>query len=160
MWGGVATISGVRHPIAVARLLLYDTPVLLVGPGARAFAMEHGVEPLKTEELARPERSRSQKHKSDTVGCVALDTSGTIVAATSTGGISGKRPGRTGDSAIAGAGFYADNALGGVSMSGDGESIARVVLASHVMRGLESGSPQAAIDLALKQLQRVGGEAG
>jgi beta-aspartyl-peptidase (threonine type) len=64
---------------------------------------------------------------------VALDRSGTVAAATSTGGTSGKVPGRVGDSAIIGAGTYADSTAGGVSCTGDGEAIIRVVLARRAL---------------------------
>jgi beta-aspartyl-peptidase (threonine type) len=92
---------------------------------------------------------------------VALDQSGRIAAGTSTGGLDGTLPGRVGDSPLPGCGFYADNAVGGVAFSGDGESIARVLLAARVMQALEGGQPpQASVEASLTQLERVGGEAG
>jgi beta-aspartyl-peptidase (threonine type) len=96
----------------------------------------------------------------DTVGCVALDVHGDVAAAVSTGGLPGSPPGRVGDSPLPGAGFYADDRLAAVALSGDGESIARVTLATRVMHGLEMLHPQAAAEQALTALDRVGGEAG
>jgi beta-aspartyl-peptidase (threonine type) len=158
--GGVAALEGIRNPISVARRLLAEPSTLLVGSGARRFALEQGFPSCVQEALLSPEHSRSRSRSSDTVGCVALDASGNIVAATSTGGLPGKQPGRTGDSPLPGAGFYVENALGGISMSGDGESIARVLLAGWVVWRLDQDSPQSAIDQALVRLGRVGGEAG
>jgi beta-aspartyl-peptidase (threonine type) len=90
-----------------------------------------------------------------------LDSSGRIAAGTSTGGLDDTLPGRVGDSPLPGCGFYANDLVGGVAFSGDGESIARVLLAARVMQALERDQPaQAAIEASLTQLERVGGEAG
>ncbi|WCM25880.1 isoaspartyl peptidase/L-asparaginase family protein [Sphingomonas sp. QA11] len=152
--GAVAALSGVRHPVSVARLLLTDRPVLLVGDGARAYALEHGVASYDVPAAAELEPQH------DTVGCVALDQGGNVVAATSTGGLLGQLPGRVGDAPILGCGFYADNQAGAVAISGDGESILRVLLATRVVDQLGRGSPTDAIESALARLGRVGGEAG
>ena len=69
----------------------------------------------------------------DTVGCVALDIHGNIACATSTGGITAKKVGRVGDSPLIGSGGYADNSIGGVSTTGHGESIGKVVLAHRIL---------------------------
>jgi L-asparaginase / beta-aspartyl-peptidase len=161
--GAVAAIQGVRHPISVAKRMLSEPPTLLVGPGARRFAAEHGAQLCDPEEMiaGQPDAPEPKHHWHDTVGCVALDQSGRIAAGTSTGGLDGTLPGRVGDSPLPGCGFYAGNAIGGVAFSGDGESIARTLLAARVMQALErDGSPHAAVEAALGILARVGGEAG
>jgi beta-aspartyl-peptidase (threonine type) len=159
--GGVGALAGVRNPITVARLMLGAVPTLLVGEGARRFAQEHGAELCDPKDLISPEQKTSEATRGrDTVGCVALDQDGDLAAGTSTGGLTGKLQGRVGDSPLPGCGLYADNLLGGVSVSGDGEMVSRITLAAHVMRGLETGAPQEAADLGLARLQRVGGEAG
>ena len=160
--GAVGAVEGLRHPITVARLLLRETPTLLVAEGAKRFAVEHGAETADTRhlvELAERGPATSQEH--DTVGCVALDAEGHLAAGTSTGGLSGSAPGRVGDSPLPGCGFYADDRTGAVALTGDGESIARVMLAARIALDLEAGRhPQAAVEAALGRLGRVGGEAG
>jgi beta-aspartyl-peptidase (threonine type) len=161
--GAVAAIQGVRHPISVARQMLGEPPTLLVGEGARRFAAAQGVELCEPEALipARPDGPVEKTHDHDTVGCVALDSSGRIAAGTSTGGLDETLPGRVGDSPLPGCGFYADEQVGGVAFSGDGECIARTLLAARVMQALEGGQPpQAAAEASLTHLARVGGEAG
>jgi len=98
----------------------------------------------------------------DTVGCVALDAEGNLAAATSTGGITGKMPGRVGDTPLAGAGGYADNQVGSVSTTGHGESITKVCLAHTAINFLESGeTASSAGKLALKKMfDKVGGAGG
>lgn len=152
--GAVASICSVRHPVSIARFLLRETPVLLVGKGANDVALAHGVEPYDVP-LAT---DNACQH--DTVGCVARDMHGRIAAATSTGGLSGQAPGRVGDAPIPGAGFYADDRIGGVAISGDGESILRTYLAARVMSAIGNGSDHQRVAEALASLERVGGEAG
>jgi beta-aspartyl-peptidase (threonine type) len=153
--GGVAAIRNVPHPVTVARMMLRETPTLLVAEGARRFAVAHGAETCEAADLLVAEDTGH-----DTVGCVALDREGNLAAGTSTGGLEGCAPGRVGDSPLPGCGLYADNAIGAVAFSGDGESIARVMLAARVMQSLESAPPQPAIEAAIERLGRVGGEAG
>jgi L-asparaginase / beta-aspartyl-peptidase len=150
--GAVGALEGVAHPISVARRLLDETAGLVVGEGARAFA---ALEPEPPPTLTRATASSG-----DTVGCIALDQSGEMAVGLSTGGLQGKMPGRVGDSPLPGCGFYVDDALGGVALSGDGDAIARVLLASQVMRHLETSSPMSAARTGLQKLARVGGEAG
>jgi beta-aspartyl-peptidase (threonine type) len=161
--GAVAAIRGVRHPISVARRMLNAPPTLLVGEGARRFAAAQGVELCEPGALIPPRQDGSEQktHDHDTVGCVALDSSGRIAAGTSTGGLDETLAGRVGDSPLPGCGFYADDAAGGVAFSGDGECISRTLLAARVMQALERGEPpKAAIEASLTHLDRVGGEAG
>jgi L-asparaginase / beta-aspartyl-peptidase len=154
--GAVAAIRGVRNPIAVARLLVPEKEILLVSEGARRFALEKRVELHEP----RDPRHRSGKKGRDTVGCVALDAHGNFAVATSTGGIEKSRPGRVGDSPLPGCGFYAENKLGAVALTGEGEYIARFMLAARVMHALRGADPQRAIDAALDAMKLIGGEAG
>jgi L-asparaginase / beta-aspartyl-peptidase len=95
-----------------------------------------------------------------TVGAVALDAAGGLAAATSTGGVSGKLPGRVGDSAIIGAGTFAD-ADGAVSATGQGESIMKAALCREVVASLRRGEPRAVADRAIAELAALtGGQAG
>ena len=141
--------------------------MLLSGEGARRFAEEAGVELCERNELIHEDQRReweaSKKTRgSDTVGAVALDTRGVFAAGTSTGGLMHKRPGRIGDSPLVGLGLYADNAAGGVSMTGDGEMIMRLALAHRVSNSMCNGvdADRAAEEAIATMERRVGGEAG
>jgi L-asparaginase / beta-aspartyl-peptidase len=159
--GAVAGVRRVRNPVRVARAMLPALPALLAGAGAERFAEAQNIGLCDPSELISDEALASENAKGhDTVGCVAIDTTGNIVAATSTGGLPGKHVGRVGDSPIAGAGLYADDTLGGVAFSGDGESILRTMLAAHVMHRLETATAGDAASYAIERLDRVGGEAG
>lgn len=156
--GGVAAIRAVRNPIEVARLMLPQRPTLLVGEGARRFAQAQGAALCDPAELLADAPAERGAH--DTVGCVAFDARGHLAAGTSTGGLEGQHPGRVGDSPLPGCGLYADDSLGATCFSGEGESISRVLLAGRVMVALGSLDPQAAMEEALRAMDRVGGEAG
>ncbi|HEY0112116.1 MAG TPA: isoaspartyl peptidase/L-asparaginase family protein [Allosphingosinicella sp.] len=157
--GAVGAIRQVRNPISVARKLLSEKEVLLVGEGATAFALQHGMPTATDEELLAEEEKELATH--DTVGAVALDWGGNLAAGTSTGGIDGQKVGRIGDSPIPGSGLYADNHIGAISYSGDGESIARLSLASRVMAAMEAGQTMdTAIARGLDKLPGVGGARG
>ncbi len=154
--GGVAAITGVRHPISVARAMLRETPILIAGDGARAFAEEKDAELCPPEEMIAP----TQEGDHDTVGAVAIDIHGNVAAGTSTGGLDGAHKGRVGDSPMPGCGFYADNAIGGTVLSGHGEGIARLAAAAQIMGRIGRDGPEPAIAHALSQMERVGGDAG
>jgi beta-aspartyl-peptidase (threonine type) len=167
--GAVAAVSRVANPVRLARRVLDDgRHVLLVGAGAHAFARRIGLpecDPasLVTEGQRRRhgERARQAAGTAGTVGAVALDGQGTVAAATSTGGVAGKLPGRVGDSALVGCGTYADNTLGGVSCTGDGEAIIRVVLARRALEFLkEADDPEYAARVAVDLLVEEGRGAG
>jgi beta-aspartyl-peptidase (threonine type) len=173
--GAVAAISGVRHPISVARRVLEDgRHVLLVGAGAQRFAREvdaelcRPTELLVGRELARWREIRRGRRSlvehefraMDTVGAVARDRRGRTAAATSSGGTQDKAPGRVGDSPIPGAGSYADDRLGAASCTGWGEGILRVVLAKTAVDGLAELPAQAAARRAISALRRVAGQGG
>lgn len=145
--GAVGSVQGIRHPINAARLVLDESPhVMLIGEGAEEFARQHGVE-FKGEDWFRTEfrvdqlraiqadEQASTALSEDwysTVGAVAVDAAGNIAAATSTGGMSNKRWGRIGDSPIIGAGTYADNRACAVSGTGHGEFFIRHAVASDI----------------------------
>jgi len=168
--GAVAALSRIANPITVARRLLESRrQVLLVGEGALAFARSVGIpecdpaslvtdrQRKRHAELARQPATRG----GGTVGAVALDRNGTIAAATSTGGTPGKLPGRVGDSALIGCGTYADSSIGGVSCTGDGEAIMRVVLGHRALRYLkDADDPDYAAKVAVDLLVDEGGGQG
>lgn len=156
--GAVAAVRRIRNPIGTAARMLEAVPVLLVAEGAERFARDQGVPMCEPNAQLVPLSAGSPEH--DTVGCVAMDAAGHIAAATSTGGLTGQHPGRVGDSPIPGAGLYADDQLGGVAFSGDGESILRTMLAARVMQALETRTASPAAEAAIARLGRVGGEAG
>jgi beta-aspartyl-peptidase (threonine type) len=166
--GAVAAVSRVANPVSLARRVLEDgRHVLLVGEGAHEFARSvcvHECDPasLVTERQRRRLEERMAPMGGGTVGAVALDLQGTVAAATSTGGLVGKRPGRVGDSAVIGAGTYADSSLGGVSCTGDGEAIIRVVLGRRALDYVKeaddpSYAAKVAIDLLLEEGRGGGG---
>lgn len=167
-WGAVAAVQGVRHPISVARKIMDEKPRLLVARSAERFAADHGAEMCAKEDLIADEPLQEWKEEQEvidrpnTVGCVALDASGTLVAGTSTGGTMNQQPGRVGDSALVGSGLYADNKLGACSTTGDGESIIPVVLAKTAIDFLASDRhPDEAAQMAIDTLaSKVTGEAG
>ena len=142
--GAVAAVERVRNPIRLARCILEKSEhMMLVGKGAETFAAENGIPLCAPEDLVL-ERERTAwgrclvdshaaehhfGHEQGTVGAVALDSNGDIVAGTSTGGTCCKFPGRVGDSPLIGCGCYADSESGGVSCTGHGEGIMKIVMA-------------------------------
>jgi beta-aspartyl-peptidase (threonine type) len=156
--GAVACVSGLRHPITLARRILETgRHAFFVGEGALAQARALGVPLCDPAELVLEHQRRRQETQAGTVGAVALDRAGVIAAATSTGGTSGKLPGRVGDSALIGCGTYAESTLGGVSCTGDGEAIIRVVLARRTLEIMKSvGDPTHACQVALDVLVEEG----
>ncbi len=178
--GGVGCVERVRNPVRTARKILSESPhVYFVGEGAERFAAEHGVALCKNEELVIPrevERLRAYQRDEaghghelfaretslDTVGAVALDRSGNIAAATSTGGTLNKAPGRLGDSSLIGCGCYADNLSAAVSTTGWGEPIMKLVLAKWTADRVAAGNlPEWAAQEAMNYLkQRLNGHGG
>jgi len=158
--GAVAAIPLVRHPVSVARAVLDEREILLAGQGALAFARECGAE-MRAEDERRPLRVvAGARGRHDTVGAVARDSYGCFAVATSTGGLEGTLPGRVGDSPLPGCGYYADNNVGAVALSGDGEDIARLALAARISDKLERMGVMPALDGAIVRIARLGGEAG
>ena len=172
--GAVASVSGVLHPIELAREVMNHSPhVLLVGQGAVDFAVERGIETCPPEthiverERQRFERARKRppgalRQPSDTVGAVACDAGGHLAAATSTGGSLLKSPGRVGDSPLVGAGLFADNRRGAAASTGWGEGILRVVLAHRAVESMgKKLAPSEAAQQAIGVLEsRTSGRGG
>jgi beta-aspartyl-peptidase (threonine type) len=178
--GAIIGVMQIKNPILLARLVLQSPHVLLTGAGAELFAQEQGMEFCSPEELVTPaqlERWRrgyrpgdgvgvsaadGGEEKHGTVGAVAIDSAGHIAAATSTGGMANKRPGRVGDSPLVGCGFYAEDSLGGVSSTGHGEYFVRLMLARRACEFLALGmSAQSAAEAAIRLLaERLGGSGG
>jgi len=156
--GAVAAVSRIRNPVLAARAVMEKSRhVLLAGRGAERFARTHGLRMAATSYFHV--RSRNPR---GTVGAVALDAAGNLAAATSTGGYTGKLPGRVGDSPIVGAGTYADNAACAVSGTGLGEAFMRAVLAHDVAARMRyrGESLARASRAALRTVRRLGGDGG
>jgi beta-aspartyl-peptidase (threonine type) len=166
--GAVGAVCTVRNPILLAKAVMEtERHVLLVGDGAERFARTRGFPVATREELVTARQlqrwqTAQTSGEPGTVGAVALDHAGHLAAATSTGGIFNKLPGRVGDSAIVGAGTYADDTLGAGSATGDGEAIIRTTLARTAIELLRDGrDPTQAAHIALHLLhQRTRGEGG
>jgi L-asparaginase / beta-aspartyl-peptidase len=142
--GAVAALQRIRNPIRLARAVLENSPhMMLVGEGAERFAKQHGIALCAPEDLVSPAEREAwlhckgdkhaaahhRGHEQGTVGAVAMDGNGRLFAATSTGGTCCKLPGRVGDSPLIGCGCYADAQAGGVSCTGYGEAIMKIVMA-------------------------------
>ncbi len=159
--GAVGAVKRIRNPIALARRVLEDGKyVLLVGDGGTRFAQEQGITLCEHSELVTEKQKRRWNEKFGTVGCVALDDQTRFAAATSTGGLFGKRPGRVGDSAIIGAGTWADSNVA-VSCTGIGEAIMVAMLARVAAQESVSRRAEAAVENAMREFETVtGSEAG
>jgi isoaspartyl peptidase/L-asparaginase-like protein (Ntn-hydrolase superfamily) len=135
--GAVAAITGIRNPVRAARAVLDEgRHVMLVGESAGTYARERGIPVEPVDWFHTEDRRRAYEAGDDsrggTVGAVARDASGGVAAATSTGGSSGKHPGRVGDSPLVAAGTWADDATAAISCTGDGEAIIRAALAHEI----------------------------
>jgi beta-aspartyl-peptidase (threonine type) len=151
--GAVAAVPDLGHAIALARAVLdAGEHVILSGPRAWDFAREVGISPatnLVTERARARLAAKLAETSGGTVGAVARDRHGKYAAATSTGGIVGKRPGRIGDSPVPGAGTWAD-ARSALSATGDGEAILRVTLTRTIAMRL-ADSPRATTNKSLRE---------
>ena len=165
--GAVAALEGFISPIAVARAIMESTPhVMLVGEGAADFARTLGLAPIIDPKAwyshAGGVRGEAAAElASGTVGCVALDRSGALAAATSTAGVFGKAHGRVGDSPIPGAGVWADGEAA-VSCTGAGEMFIRAAVAAQVAFRIRFGGQplDVAAVAALDEARALGGEGG
>ena len=163
--GAVAALAGVYPPISIARAVMERTRhVLLAGEGARRFALEQGfaaVDDPKGFFVPTREPADDGGGAHGTVGAAALDATGAIAAGTSTGGTTGKLPGRVGDSPIVGAGSWADREVG-VSCTGEGEYFIRTAAAHQVaMRfALAPDSWPGTIGTVLAEIAALGGSGG
>ena len=182
--GAVASLKHVKNPITLARLVMDKSPhVMLDCAGAEAFARENGIELVDEKYFFTRERwdslqkiKEAEKHggtggkkffvseedRHGTVGAVALDKEGNLAAATSTGGIANKWPGRIGDTPVIGAGTYAKNQTCAVSCTGDGEYFIRAAVAHEVSALMEYGGVklQGAAQTALDEAKKIGGSGG
>ncbi len=182
--GAVGGVTVVKNPIKAARAVLEKSDhVMLVGKGAEQFAEQQGLEIVdneyfyterRFESLQRAKAAESNEtgfifdlefndHKFGTVGCVALDKDGNIVAGTSTGGMTNKRYNRIGDSPIIGAGTYANNATCGVSSTGHGEYFIRYAVAHDISAMMEYKGvslQEAANTVINEKLKAAGGTGG
>ena len=144
--GSVAGLKHIKNPIELARLVMDKSPhVMLIGPGAEEFALDQGMT-LVPNSYFHTEKRREQLERAlkgdrmaaiklnyfGTVGAVTRDKQGSLFAATSTGGMTGKIPGRVGDSPHIGAGTYANNETCAVSATGHGEFFIRSVVAYDI----------------------------
>lgn len=190
-YGAVGAVVGVKNPVRLARAVLEDgRHCLLVGPAALPFARRAGI-PLTDPEAMITERARAEwvrrraeiapvpatadwaplpdpdlPSPGNTVGCAARDRHGHVAAATSTGGLLMRYPGRVGDSPIAGAGTYARDDLGAASATGHGETMLRTCFSFQVLLDLRAdpgrgGDPAAVLQGALEDAtRRAGGRGG
>lgn len=174
--GAIAGATRARNPVSLARAVMEHSPhVLLSGAGADRFGAEQGVDQVDQSWFETPTRraqlervlARSDKWfdsdvKFGTIGAVAVDAEGHVAAATSTGGLTGKRWGRIGDSPVIGAGTYADDRACAISATGSGEFFIREGVAHEICARIrmlgETG--QAAADAVMTELAEMGGAGG
>jgi L-asparaginase / beta-aspartyl-peptidase len=179
--GAVAAVSGIKNPVKLARLVMeHSGHVLLIGDGAMQFAKKHHIsteedayffDPLRYQQWQEAKSSNTiqldhsplKENKFGTVGAVALDASGNLAAATSTGGMTNKMFGRVGDSPIIGSGNYANNNTCAISCTGSGEFFLRGVVAYDVSCLMEYKGftlNQACEEVIQKRLVQLGGDGG
>jgi len=176
--GAVCGVQHVKNPVRLARAVMeHSDHVLLCGAGAEDFALTQGVELVPRSYFHTPERWRQLERirggdaalssltisHVGTVGAVALDAAGTLAAATSTGGMTGKRYNRVGDSPIIGAGTYADNRSCAVSATGHGEIFIRAAVAHDIAARMRYGSrslADAVLEVVYAELVALNGEGG
>jgi len=179
MAGAVAGILTTKNPVTAARAVMENSPhVFLSHDGANIFAQEQGLEQVDPAYFATEERRRQWQEFRDrvasgedwfdadlkygTVGAVAVDTHGHVAAATSTGGLTGKRWGRVGDSPVIGAGTYADDRACAVSATGAGEYFIRLGVAHEICARMRfrGESAQQAADHVIGEVGALGGDGG
>ncbi len=165
--GAVAAIAGFVNPVRIARGVMEKTPhVLLAGAGAQAFAKKHSYAEVRDPKnyyvlpIGVTDDEIRDKRAHGTVGAVALDQSGALAAATSTGGTFGKLEGRVGDTPLIGPGTWADDDIA-ISCTGTGEHIIRAGGAVSIACAFRSGVPlDQAVSGMLDEVKRLGGDAG
>ncbi len=177
--GAVCAVKHIRNPVSLAKeVMLHSQHVFLCGDGAEEFARERNLETADDDYFFNEERyeqwqyakennvlklDHGSEKKMGTVGAVALDEDGNLAAATSTGGITNKRFGRVGDSAVIGSGTYANNETCAVSCTGHGEYFIRAVVAYDIhalmtYRGMKLN--EACEYMVNQKLVEFGGEGG
>lgn len=182
--GAVAGVRHLRNPILAARLVMEHSPhVMMIGEGAENFAIAQGMERVSADIFSTPDRYAQllaartagetvldhnatpldENNKMGTVGAVALDMFGNLAAATSTGGMTNKLPGRVGDSPLVGAGCYANNANVAVSCTGTGEVFIRALAAYDIAALMDYGGlslSEACERVVMEKLPALGGSGG
>jgi beta-aspartyl-peptidase (threonine type) len=176
--GAVCGVAHIRNPIELARTVMeHSEYVMLSGAGAEEFALTRGIALVPRSYFYTPERWRQlERIRSGdaglsaltishvgTVGAVALDGTGRLAAATSTGGMTGKRYNRIGDSPIIGAGTYADDRSCAVSATGHGEVFIRAAVAHDICSRMRFGGrtlSTAVREVVLEELPALRGEGG
>jgi beta-aspartyl-peptidase (threonine type) len=174
--GAVTGVTRTKNPISLARAVMDKSEhVFLSGEGADEFSRRQGLEQVPRDHFETPERRRQLEemktgkvsaleieYKFGTVGAVALDSKGHVAAATSTGGMTGKRWGRIGDSPIIGAGTYADDRGCAVSGTGWGEYFIRVGVAHEICARMRMNgvAAQQAADAVMAEVKALGGDGG
>ncbi len=168
--GAVAFLQNIKHPISVARLVMDKTPhVMLVGEGAKKFALEQGFveENLLTDAskadwqqwLKTREIKQINIENHDTIGMLALDNQGNLSGACTTSGAAYKMQGRVGDSPIIGSGLYVDNEVGAATATGMGELVIKTVGCHLVVELMRQGaSPAEACEEAVQRIARKLGD--
>lgn len=163
--GSVAFLKNIKNPISVARLVMENTPhIMLAGAGALEFALANG---FKEEDLLTPKAKLAwekwlnehatpltpDKNNHDTIGMIALDSFGNLSGACTTSGLAWKLHGRVGDSPIIGAGLFVDNEVGGAAATGKGEAVIKIAGTHLVVEFMRQGkTPEEACKLAVERI--------
>lgn len=176
--GAVTGVKSTLSPIALARTLMDKGPhVFLAGPATDEYARQMGLSQVPNSHFMTERRRRQLNNvrmrnqgaslstpevRMGTVGAVARDSKGTLAAGTSTGGLTGKTPGRVGDAPLIGAGTLADNRCGAVSATGSGEIFIRTRVASQICDSARFGKVplQKGADATMAEVQALGGDGG
>jgi N4-(beta-N-acetylglucosaminyl)-L-asparaginase len=181
--GAVMALENIMHPIKVARLVMEKTPhVQLVGEGALQFALENGFkkenlltpesekvwkdwlktskyDPMTIPKLLEKQNQPGQQNNHDTIGMIALDTTGNLSGACTTSGMAFKMRGRVGDSPIIGAGLYVDNEVGAATSTGVGEEVVRICGSHTVVELMRQGmSPEMACKKTVERIIKKRGD--
>jgi isoaspartyl peptidase/L-asparaginase-like protein (Ntn-hydrolase superfamily) len=164
--GSVGGMEGIVHPITAARRVMDSSRhVMLVGEGARWFALEQGLETVDVSDLAAkkaawverdrdPEEPAEKGH--DTITLLMLDGNGDLYGGCSTSGAGGKLPGRVGDSPILGAGLFVDNEVGAAGATGVGENVMRYSATTVIVEMMRQGMhPQEACEAMVHRIAAV-----
>ena len=171
--GAIAGVKNIKNPIKCARLVMDSTlHVFLIGEGASYFAQSRGLEMVdndyfsterREQQMERIKTEQEEKDPRGTVGCAVLDKHGNLAAATSTGGMSGKKWGRVGDVPVIGAGTYANNNTAAISGTGHGEYWIRRVVAydiSALMEYKNLSLQEASEEVIYNKISPMGGSGG
>jgi len=178
--GAVMCLENIKHPIAVARLVMEKTPhVQLIGEGAFQFALNNGFkkenlltpssekiwkewlvkskyDPMDAMKYMKEKRAPGSIDNHDTIGMLAMDQYGNLSGACSTSGMAFKMSGRVGDSPIIGAGLYVDNEVGAATSTGVGEEVVRICGSHTVVEAMRYGkSPKEACKLAVERMYKL-----